>query len=72
MTTKEQNRAAMPTIAGVVDDFRAVFGDEVRVLYAAEGGRVVGKRDTGVVAEGWPCASHALGAADVKLMRWKK
>jgi hypothetical protein len=44
-----QNREQMPTVAGWVDDLRAVFGD-VRVVYAEENGRVVGvKPEPGVV-----------------------
>lgn len=35
-------RKAMPEIASVVDEFKAVFGeDQVRVLYAEENGKVV-------------------------------
>lgn len=34
-------RAAMPVVAGVVDGFREVFGDGVRVLAARENGRSV-------------------------------
>ena len=42
----ERNRAAMPTIAAVLDDFRKHFGPGVRVLYASENGHELGDRRT--------------------------
>ena len=39
----ERNRAAFPDVAQIVDDFRAVFGPGVKVLYATENGREIGK-----------------------------
>lgn len=38
---RDRLRADMPMAAAVVDEFRAVFGDGVRVLLAEEGGKVV-------------------------------
>lgn len=47
----KSNRENMPTVAGVVDQFRAMFGDGVRVTYAQENGIEIGKKpvDVGVV-----------------------
>ncbi len=39
----EDNRRRMPTVAGWVDQYRKVFGDEVKVVYACEGGVTVGQ-----------------------------
>ena len=41
---RAQLREQMPKVSRVVDEFRAVFGDGVRVIAAAEGGRVVVNR----------------------------
>lgn len=38
------NREAMPNVAKIVDEFRAVFGPEVKVTYCKEGGIEKGKR----------------------------
>ena len=42
MNRREQNRAAFPDVAEGVDRLSAVFG-RVRVLYATENGREIGK-----------------------------
>lgn len=41
MTAKD-NRAKMPTVAKMVDEVKAVFGDGVKVLWAREGGYELG------------------------------
>lgn len=41
--TRDNNRNAMPTVAALVDQLRAQ-GIEVKVLYAAENGRELGKK----------------------------
>lgn len=38
---RQEMRRAMPGVASIVDDFRAVFG-EVKVRHAREGGKEVG------------------------------
>lgn len=40
---KDQNRTDMPLIASLVDEFRALFGDDLRVTYASENGITKGK-----------------------------
>jgi hypothetical protein len=46
-TKTTNNRNKMPVIAAVVDEFRALFGDDqVKVTYASEGGIELGARDT--------------------------
>lgn len=41
----EENRARMPTVAAWVDDARRAFGaDQVRVIWASEGGVTIGSR----------------------------
>lgn len=42
--SRDNNRETMPIIAGLVDNFREIFGD-VKVTYAAENGRELGKQD---------------------------
>lgn len=39
----QDNRAAMPTIAALVDELRAQ-GLELRVIYASENGKTLGKK----------------------------
>lgn len=42
--TKEQFRAAFPKVTAFADQCRKVFGDGVRLVYAEENGRVVGRK----------------------------
>lgn len=47
MTKEEQraaNRAAMPETAKIVDEYRRVFGDGVRLVWAEENGKLVGQK----------------------------
>ena len=37
------NRSAFPATALIVDEFRAAFGDGVKLVYAEEGGKKIGK-----------------------------
>ena len=43
------NRAAFPGAARIVDEFREVFGAEVKLLWAAENGREIGVRPASIV-----------------------
>lgn len=51
------NRSAFPATALIVDEFRAAFGDGVKLVYAEEGGKTVGKKPAEpkrfVTADGW-------------------
>jgi hypothetical protein len=40
--SRDKNREQMPTVAQVVDQFRAYMG---RVIYASENGRVIDRRE---------------------------
>lgn len=40
--TAQQNRARFPEWSKVVDEFRRVFGDDVRVKWVREGDKVLG------------------------------
>lgn len=42
MSRVADNRAAMPTVAAIVDEYRAMFPD-LRVIYASENGKTLGK-----------------------------
>lgn len=44
MSEAESNRAAFPETAKLVDELRAVFGPDVKLVWASEGGREIGKR----------------------------
>lgn len=44
--SKDQNRQTMPIVASLVDNFRDIFGQDLKVTYAKENGREVGKKDT--------------------------
>ncbi|MXS85306.1 hypothetical protein ABO04_05070 [Nitrosomonas sp. HPC101] len=46
---KEEVRRLFPFCCAVADKYREVFGDEVKLVYVAEGGRELGKRSEGVV-----------------------
>lgn len=37
-----ENRRNFPICAGVLDDFRAVFGDDVKMVNATENGKKIG------------------------------
>ena len=37
------NRSSFPATALIVDEFRAAFGDGVKLVYAEEGGKKIGK-----------------------------
>ena len=43
----EENRRRMPTVAAWVDEARAIFGDDVKVVYASEGGIMMGSPTKG-------------------------
>lgn len=45
MSKAEDNRRAMPTVAFFVSEFKAAFDDDVKVTYAKEGGKELGKPD---------------------------
>jgi putative component of toxin-antitoxin plasmid stabilization module len=50
MTKEEQareNRARMPIVTAVVDEYREVFGPGIRVTYAKENGIEIGTRMPG-------------------------
>lgn len=38
------NRAAFPATALIVDEFRVVFGEGVRLIYSEEGGKTIGRK----------------------------
>ncbi|HEY9758852.1 MAG TPA: hypothetical protein V6C97_27030 [Oculatellaceae cyanobacterium] len=40
----ESNRQAMPAVAVIYDEFKQVFGPRVRVVYAEENEKVLGKK----------------------------
>jgi hypothetical protein len=44
---REQMRRNFPETAAIVDDFRAAFGDGVKVTWCCENGREVGKQTWG-------------------------
>lgn len=47
MTSSAKNRAAMPHVALIIDDFRNVFGADCQVLFAKEGDLELGARPSG-------------------------
>ena len=44
---KQQSRADFPHMAGVVDKYRAVFGEGTKLLWARENGKELGRRRQG-------------------------
>lgn len=51
------NRAAFPATALILDEFRAAFGDGVKLIYAEEGGKTLGRKQAEperfVTVDGW-------------------
>ena len=43
----EENRRRMPVVTAWVDEARAIFGDDVKVVYASEGGIMMGSPTKG-------------------------
>ena len=44
MSERDKNRAAFPLAASVLDDFRKVFGSDVKLVFACESGNTIGKQ----------------------------
>lgn len=44
---RDSNRAAFPFAAAVIDDLRKHFGAEVKITWASENGREIGKKQEG-------------------------
>lgn len=44
---RAENRKKFPAVTKIVDEFRAAFGEGVKVVWAQEGGNVVGKKPPG-------------------------
>lgn len=43
--SKDAMRQAMPTVAAIVDQFRAFMADGGKVVYASENGHVIDRRE---------------------------
>lgn len=43
--SKDAMRQAMPTVAQIVDEFRHLMADGGKVIYAAENGKVIDRRE---------------------------
>lgn len=54
--SRDDNRARFPEAAKVVDGFRAVFGEGVKLVWACENGQEIGRRFVGDPAK---CVSVA-------------
>lgn len=71
---RADNRAQFPNAAAVVDMFRAVFGPGVKLLYAEEDGRTIGKKPPAPVkfiwAEDWLKFSAQLAGNTSMLARF--
>ncbi|MDP1925752.1 MAG: hypothetical protein Q8K57_13340 [Thiobacillus sp.] len=51
MSEKDKNRAAFPHSAALVDELREIFGADVKLEWAEENGRTIGKKGAdGVMA----------------------
>jgi hypothetical protein len=71
VTTKAKNRAEFPATAAILDKFRKEFGDGVKLIYAAEGGREIGKKQVApkrfMTVEQWLRCSLLISAAEQRL-----
>jgi hypothetical protein len=45
MGERDSNRAAFPATARIIDELREVFGPDVKLVWAEENGREVGRRE---------------------------
>lgn len=69
MSDAASNRAAFPETARIVDDLRAVFGQDVKLVWAEENGRTLGVRDlpgTQVLASEMVLRAPEIPARDAK------
>lgn len=71
MTTTAKNRAEFPATAQILDEFRKEFGDGVKLLYAVEAGREIGKKPVAskrfMTVEQWLKCSALISAAESRL-----
>lgn len=56
------NRAAFPETAELMDELRAVFGPDVKLVWASEGGREIGVRGP----DGVPVTHEVRSSNDIK------
>ncbi len=55
MSEKDNNRAAFPATAALVDELRGIFGADVKLEWAKENGRTIGNKGAdGVMASPSP------------------
>lgn len=63
-SARARNRREFPEVARILDEFRAVFGDEVKLVYAEEGGKMIGKKialsDRFITADEWLAGSERI------------
>ena len=70
MTAAAKNRAEFPAAAHILDEFRAEFGKEVKLLYAVEGGREIGKKPVApkrfMTVDQWLNGSRLIAEAEAQ------
>lgn len=47
MSEKAKNRAEFPNAAAILDELKQLFGDDVKLTYAAENGKTIGNSNAG-------------------------
>lgn len=57
---RDDNRANFPNAAAVLDTFRKVFGDKVKLVYAAENGKEIGN------------SHHGQGGGELNSEQWRR
>ena len=71
MTSTTKNRAEFPAAATILDEFRDAFGKDVKLLYAVEGGKEIGRKPAApkrfMTVEQWLRGSLLISAAETRL-----
>lgn len=70
---RQRNRAAFPGLAAIMDDVRAAFGDDVKLVHGVESGQTVGKPiDTAGLSPARPCAPPSPSCEKFRLQALKE
>lgn len=71
MNSTVKNRAEFPATAQIIDEFRKEFGEDVKLLYAVEAGREIGKKPAApkrfMTVEQWLQGSKLVAEAMIRL-----
>ena len=74
MSATAKNRAEFPAAARILDEFRKEFGEGVKLIYASEAGREIGKKPAApkrfTTVEQWLNGSRLISEAESRLEKF--